>query len=49
MVTTRPDFGCCRLFKAGDDHFIIFQKETSTLYGRGVGPVGDAIRNTVVT
>jgi hypothetical protein len=49
MVTTRPDFGCCRLVKAGDDHFIIFQKETSTLYQRGVGPVGDAITNTVVT
>jgi hypothetical protein len=49
MVTARPDFGCCRLVKAGDDPFIIFPKDISFLHW-GVGPaVGDAIRNTVVT
>jgi hypothetical protein len=24
-VTTRPDFGCCRLVEAEDDPFVVFQ------------------------
>jgi hypothetical protein len=36
------------MVKAGDDPFIIFPKEISTLY-HSVGPVGDAITNMVVT
>jgi hypothetical protein len=49
MVSTRPDFGCCRLVEAEDDPFIVFQSRYQSTLFLAMGPGWDAIRNMAVT